>query len=286
MAPGWTDYKKYVQYQTYDITDMLTEGQNAVGAVVGNGWYSGYVSITGNNHYGTDEAFLGKIVLTYADGSVETIGTDTNWQAYLNGPWVETDNQNGETYDARLEVPGWAEPNFKGKGWINTKIATSSSIQTEVKPETVALVAQPEEPVQEIEYLNARFLAKTAEDTYVYDLGQNITSVVRVNVEGEAGTTMKLRFGEMVYKDTNALYTANLRSAKATDYYTLKGDENGETYQPALTFHGFRYFEISGLGYQLAEEDVIGVVIHSKLDRTGYVETNNALVNQLFSNII
>jgi len=286
MAPGWTDYKKYVQYQTYDITDMLQVGDNAIGAVVGNGWYSGYVSITGNNQYGTDEAFLGKIVLTYADGSVETIGTDATWQAYMNGPWVETDNQNGETYDARLEVPGWAEPNFEGKGWIATKIATSSTIQTEVKPESVALVAQPEEPVQEIEYLPARFLAKTGEDTYVYDLGQNISGVIRIHVRGEAGTTMKLRFGEMVYKDTNALYTANLRSAKATDYYTLKGAEEGETYQPALTFHGFRYFEVSGLGYQPAAEDIIGVVIHSKLDRTGYVETNNALVNQLFSNII
>ena len=288
MAPGWTDYKQYVHYQTYDITDMLNDGDNAIGAVVGNGWYSGYVSVTGNNHYGTDEAFIGKIVLTYADGTVETVGTDATWKSYTNGPWVETDNQNGETYDATKEVPGWTEPGLDTKDWTNTKIATSSTIRVDsgMYPESVALVAQTADPVQEIEYLPATFLAKTAEDTYVYDLGQNISGVIRINVKGEAGTTMKLRFGEMVYKDTNALYTANLRSAKATDYYTLKGDENGETYQPTLTFHGFRYFEVSGLGYQPAAEDVIGVVIHSKLDRTGYVETNNELVNKLFSNII
>ncbi len=287
MAPGWTDYYDYVQYQTHDVTNMLTTGANAMGAIVGNGWYSGHVS-TGNrvNIYGTDEAYLSQLVLTYADGTTETVVTDNTWQAFTEGPFVDTCNQNGETYDARLEIDGWAEAGLDTSKWLGTKVATKKNIKTNVNPETIGLVAQPEDPVTVIETMQPKFLAKTGEDTYVYDIGQNISGIVRIKVEGAAGTTLKLRHGEMVYKDTNALYTANLREAKATDYYTLKGTEGGEVYEPTFTFHGFRYFEVSGLGYQPAEEDLEALVIHSQLDRTGYVETNNAMVNQLFSNII
>ncbi len=287
MAPGWTNYHDYIQYQAYDVTNMLSEGSNAMGAIVGNGWYSGHVSTNGGvNKYGVDEAFIGQLVLTYADGSVEKIGTDATWQSYLNGPYVDTCNQNGETYDARLEVPGWANANFDASEWQATKVATIKNIDTEVDTENVALVAQPEDPVRVIEEMPVKFLAKTGEDTYVYDIGQNISGMLRIKVKGEAGTTLKLRHGEMVYEDTNVLYTANLREAKATDYYTLKGDENGEVYEPAFTFHGFRYFEVSGLGYQPADEDITALVVHSQLDRTGWIETSNDLVNQLFSNVV
>ena len=287
MAPGWTNYSDYIQYQTYDVTDMLKAGDNAIGAIVGNGWYSGHVSTYGGVHkYGVDNAFIGKLVLTYADGTTQEVPTDTSWQSYTDGPYVETCNQNGETYDARKEVPGWANAGFDTTDWLTTKVATKQTINTKVDTTKVALVAQPEDPARVIEELPVKFLAKTGEDTYVYDIGQNISGILRINVKGEAGTTLKLRHGEMVYKDTNVLYTANLREAKATDYYTLKGDVNGETYEPSFTFHGFRYFEVSGLGYQPDPADITALVVHSELDRTGWVTTNNDLVNQLFSNVI
>ncbi len=287
MAPGWTNYHEYIQYQTYDVTDMLNEGENAMGAIVGNGWYSGHVSTGGGvNKYGTDEAFIGQLVLTYADGSVEKIGTDATWQSYRKGPYLDTCNQNGETYDARRELPGWANAGYDALAWQTAKVAAQSNITTNVNPQTVALVAQPEEPARVIEELPVTFLAETGTDTYVYDLGQNISGIIRINVRGNAGTTLKLRHGEMVYKDTNVLYTENLREAKATDYYTLKGDPNGETYEPAFTFHGFRYVEVSGLGYQPDASDITALVVHSELERTGWIETNNDLVNQLFSNVV
>ena len=286
MAPGWTNYHDYIQYQTYDVTDMLKSGENAMGAIVGNGWYSGHVSTYGGvNKYGVDEAYIAQLVLTYTDGTVEKIGTDTTWRSYCDGPYVDTCNQNGETYDARKEVANWATTEMDTENWIYTKHATIDSINTEVDTVNVALVAQPEDPAKVIETIQPKFLAKTGEDTYVYDLGQNISGLIRITMDGEAGTTMKMRHGEMVYKDTNVLYTANLREAKATDYYTLKGTGR-ETYEASFTFHGFRYFEVSGLGYQPAEEDLLALVIHSEMDRTGYVETNNELVNQLFSNAV
>lgn len=287
LAPGWTDYTKELQYQVYDVTDMVKPGANAVGAIVGNGWYSGHVSTGGLvNRYGTDEAFLAKLAITYTDGTSEVIVTDTSWRASLDGPYLETCNQNGETYDARKEFPGWDTAAFDDSSWLTVQIADKTTISTLVDPQSIDLIASVQDPVQVTEELPVTFLAEPSKGVYVYDVGQNISGVVRIRVKGNAGTTLRIRHGEMVYKDTGKLYTENLREAKATDTYTLRGDPNGEVYEPAFTFHGFRYIEISGLDYKPDAADITALVVHSKLERTGFVETGNAKINRLFLNAV
>jgi alpha-L-rhamnosidase len=132
LSPGDTDYTKYVMYQTYDITDLLNaSGDNTIGAIVGNGWYADHIA-TSQNIYGTDVAFIGQVEITYDDNTRQIIGTDATWKSTKNGSYVSTDNQNGETYDARKEMSGWSAPNFSDGSWINTKIALKSTINTYV----------------------------------------------------------------------------------------------------------------------------------------------------------
>lgn len=285
LTPGWTDYYAYAQYQTYDITDMLNPGENAVGAIVGNGWYAGNISINGNHKYGVEVAFLAQLVLTYADGKQEIIATDGTWKSTRNSPFLATDNQDGETYDATRELPGWNCPGFSDDDWQGVRVAGEDAFDTKIDLKNLGLVAQADEPVQQTETLLPQAMTEPEPGVYIFDLGQNMTGWVRMHVQGPAGTTVRLRFGEMLQQD-GTLYTANLRSAKATDYYTLKGDPAGEVYEPHFTFHGFRYAELTNYPGKPTLGDVEGIVVGTNLRRTGTIETSDPLVNQLFSNIV
>ncbi|HHV99352.1 MAG TPA: family 78 glycoside hydrolase catalytic domain, partial [Clostridiaceae bacterium] len=296
LAPGWTDYFSYVFYQTYDVTDLINQGENAIGAIVGNGWYSGHVSTgAGNvNKYGVDVAFIGQLEIEYTDGTRQIIATDDTWKSTKNGPFLATDNQDGETYDARREMPGWDKPDFDDSDWNNTKIATKSSINTKVDVEKVSLRAQIDPPVTVTQELTVKSVTEPEPGVYIFDLGQNIAGWARIKVKGPAGTKIRLRYGEMLYDEKyesqghkeGTLYTENLRTAKATDYYILKGDPEGEVYEPRFTFHGFRYIEVTGYPGVPTADDVTGVVVGSDIKPVGYYETSDPLVNQLFSNIV
>ena len=284
MAPGWTDYLNFISYQTYDVTSLLAEGQNAIGAIVGNGWYSGRI-LSKNDIYGKDRAFIGQLEIVYTDGTKDIVSTDTSWKSTMNGPYTADDIYDGETYDAQKEENGWSSPGFDSSGWLKTKAATNSSISTKINLDTVQLTAETEEPIAETQEIRPVSVSNPSSGTYIFDLGQNIAGAARISVCGNAGTKVKIRYGEMLNSD-GTLYTANLRTAKATDYYILKGDAAGETYEPEFTYHGFRYIEITGYPGTPAQEDVTGVVFGTALTRTGDISTSNTLVNQLYSNII
>jgi len=290
LAPGWTEYFDRVDYQTYDVTALLEDGRNAIGAVVGNGWYAGHVGEGPSNYeyYGKDVAFKGQLVITYTDGTEQIVKTDSNWVYSKKSPYLVTDHQNGETYDARYEQPGWNTVGFNDADWKAVNIATSDSINTALDLAHVEWVAQSYEPVRVFKTLKPKTVTKVGEDTYIADMGQNFAGVVTLKATGVKGQTVRLRYGEMLYDENDGelqgrLYTANLRTAHATDYYVFGADGTVE-YTPYFTYHGFRYVEISGLGYAPSVEDIQGVVWSNVSTITSSLDTSSDLVNQIYSN--
>jgi alpha-L-rhamnosidase len=275
FAPGWTDYRKRIQYQVYDVE--VQRGRNALGAILGDGWFCGNVEWRGRQLYGEKPWFLAQLEVTYEDGSTEIVATDGSWRHNF-GPILESDMLMGESYDARKELEGWDLPEFDDRTWMPVEAETV---------EASLLVAMPGPPVKATEEISPvsdpKRIDRWPAPDYLFDLGQNMVGFVRLKVKGDAGTTVRLRFGE-VLDDKGNLYTDNLRSAKQTDYYTLKGDPDGEVWEPRFTFHGFRYVEVRGI-HNLDRESITGVVLHSDTPKTGSFECSDELVNQLQKNI-
>ncbi len=274
LAPGWTDYHKRIQYQAYDVTTLLRQGDNALGAILGPGWYSGYVGFGRNkHHYGAHPRLLAQLSIDYADGASETIASDTSWRG-ATGPIRSSDLLMGEHYDARRELVGWDEPGYDDADWTPVAIAERGA---------TPLVADRAEPVRVAMDLAPVSVARLDVDTQIVDLGQNIAGWVRLRARGAAGTRVVLRHAEILNPD-GTLYTANLRSARATDTYILRG-EGEETFEPRFTFHGFRYVEVTGYPGDLAPAAITGRVVESDMPPAGTFECSNALVNQLQRNI-
>ena len=277
LAPGWTDYTKRIQSQTYDITDLVRKGPNVIGANLGNGWHSGKVGLNWKNVYGTTPALITKIKITYTDDSDEWFTTNSQWRS-APGPRLSADLQDGEAYDARLEQPGWNTPGFDASHWSPVTIVTADSAK---------LVPQPDEPVRATETLTARQRTQPAPGEYVYDLGQNMVGVARIHMTGKKDQTVRIRHAEELYRTgerRGRLYTDNFRTAKVTDTYTFARD-GAVTYRPTFTQHGFRYVEITGLENPPAASDVQGVVLGSDLANTGDLRLSNPMLDQLVRNI-
>lgn len=262
FAPGWTNYRKRIQYQTYDVTDLL-ESRNTLEITVAPGWYSGYLNGDGQNHfYGDKVAAFAELHLWYADGSREIIITDESWSV-TTGPVQNTEFYHGETVDSTA-VPTAPIPAVIFEGMDNSR-----------------LVAQQCEPVRIAEKLAPIALIHTPKGETVLDFGQNLSGVVELTVNGVPGQKIVLRHAEVLDRDGN-FYTKNLRTAKATDIFICAGGE--ETFRPRFTYHGFRYIAVEGL------EEIDLSKIHACVLRSDYAETatfecSNPLVNQLWSNI-
>jgi len=275
LAPGWTDYRRRIAYQTYDVTEWVQEGANALGAALGDGWYAGYIGFENKRaNYGGRLGLLAQLEIEYADGTAQTVATDEQWRG-ATGPLLFSDMLMGEAYDARLERNGWDSPGFDAAGW--------TPVHVEATLPGVALVAQKDPPVRVTEELPARFLTQPLPGSWLFDLGQNMVGWARLRVEGPAGTVIRLRFGEILNPD-GTLYAINLRGAKATDTYILKG-QGVETWEPRFTFHGFRYVEVTGCPGTPTLDAVTGCVLHSDIPKTGTFECDHPLVNQLVQNI-
>lgn len=274
FTPGWTDYGVRIQYQTYDVGAYLQQGGNVIGAILGDGWHSGYLAWAGNRAvYGKQPQLMAQLVIEYEDHSIDTISTDEQWQ-WKTGPILASDIYNGESYDARLEMAGWSEVGFKAEGWQPVKRFAA--------PEAV-LNASASPRVRRIMEISPISVTEQAPGVFIYDLGQNMVGWVRLKVKGPQGTTVTLRFAEVLNTD-GSLYTENLRSARCTDTYTLRGGE-AEVFEPHFTFHGFRYVEITGYPGKPGPDAVTGVVIHSDTPPTGSFECSNPMLNQLQHNI-
>ncbi len=270
--PGWTDYTKRIQYQTFDVTDQLKPGEHTIGAVLGDGWYVGSVGWGGRGQYGRQPMCLVQLEITYKSGKKETVPTGPDWQVGT-GPILASDMMNGETYDARKELANWCMPKAPGQ-WDPARAEALGN---------VPLVSEPSEPVAVWNEIHPKKITRPRPGVLIYDLGQNMVGWARLRVKGKAGDTVQLRFAEVLNPD-GTIYTDNLRTAKATDTYTLKGDGE-EVYEPSFTFHGFRYVEVTGYPGTPGTDAITGVVVGSNMAVTGSFECSNAMVNQLQHNI-
>ncbi len=276
FTPGWTKYQDRLQYQVYDITNYLKAGENAIGAMLGDGWYRGHLAWQDNwGVYGKKLGLLCQIQINYADGSSEMILTDNTWKSTDDGPIVMNSIYNGETYDARKELNGWSTFTFDDSNWKPVNVA-DHGYEELIPTETV--------PVRKIEEIKPLKIWKTPKGTLVADFGQNMVGWIKLKVKGQAGTTITIRHAEVMDK-FGEFYIDNLRSAKATLQYTLKG-QGDETYEPSFTFMGFRYVAIEGFPGELKPENLTGVVIHSDMEPIGTFECSNPLINQLQKNIL
>lgn len=274
FTPGWTDYHKRIYYRTYDVTTMLKDGDNLIGAILGDGWFRGNISILGQNQYGDKLRLLSQLHVEYADGSSEVIASDSSWKASF-GPIILSDMQEGETYDARKELSGWDQANYDDSLWHPV------SSGSEIAP---AIESYPGTPVRQTEMLKTISVKTLPSGDAVFDLGQNFSGWARLKIQGKAGQKITMQFGEML-NDDGSVYTDNLRSAAATDHYLLKG-EGLETWEPHFTFHGFRYVQMSGLETEAKADMVTGIVIHSDAPMSSAFSCSNSMLNQLYSNII
>lgn len=275
LTPGWTSYQKRIQYQTYDVAGLLTQGANALGVTLGDGWYRGTLGFRPRRGFWGDQlALLLQLHIVYADGREQIIGSDEDWRA-STGPIQMAELYHGETYDARLEKPGWDAPGYKAAGW--KKVRTL--------PHTLeTLVAQNGPPVRRIDTLKPVAILTSPAGETIFDFGQNMVGWVRLEVQGEAGQEVVLRHGEVLDADGN-LYTANLRSAKQMIRYTLKGGGT-ELYEPSFTFQGFRYVAVDSFPGTPGVDNLTGIVIHSDMAPTGEFACSHPLLNQLQHNIV
>jgi alpha-L-rhamnosidase len=273
--PGWTDYHLRVPYQAYDVTTLLRQGENVLGAILGDGWFCGFVD-DHRQHWGDRPKLLAKLVVEL-DGADAPflLGTDGKWRT-TTGPILVGDNYDGETYDARLELPGWDEPGYDDGGWEPVqRIGRSLSGRAQIVGTTAP-------PVRRVLELKPTSLTKRADEVCQFDLGQNMVGRVRLRVNAPRGTEITLQFAEILNAD-GSLHTDNLGTAKATDHYICKGGGE-EVYEPRFTFHGFRYVEVTGAA-GLDETAVTGVVLHSDARVGGHFSCSNELVNRLQQNI-
>jgi len=283
FAPGWTDYNKRVYYNIYDVKKLLKSGKNAFSATLSYGWYSGYLgyallvkSPQVRNFYGDVPLVKAQLEISYTDGSKELIVTNDSWKA-SQGALRETDFQHGETYDARLKQDGWDKIDFDDSKWNHAEIYTDS-LSRKVQ-------LHPGNPIKVITTLAPKTIKAKGEGRYIIDFGQNFAGVVQLKVKGTKGDTIVLRYGEKLHLNGD-LMTENLRKARSTDTYILRGDRNGEEWQPQFTSHGFQFVEVSGLRKSPEKNFLTGIVLSSATPDVGKFETDNNMLNQLYSNIV
>jgi alpha-L-rhamnosidase len=275
LAPGWTSYDHQLRYQTFDVTNLVHEGRNTIGAMLGDGWFRGRLSFGGGrrNIYGDRLALLAQLEIGYEDGTTEHIVTDESWRA-ARGPVLSSDLYDGETYDARQERPGWLTSSYDDHDWVGVR-SLARDFST--------LVAPAGPPVRRIELVAPVAITTSPTGRTIIDFGQNLVGRLRLTVRGKEGETITLRHAEVL--EDGELCTRPLRTAQAIDRYTLRGD-GVETWEPRFTFHGFRYAEVEGWPGTLRLDDLRAVVCHSDLERTGWFDCSEPLINQLHENVV
>ena len=272
--PGWTDYAKRVYYRAFDVTGLLQPGKNVWGAVLADGWFCGYIGYEAKrDHYGATPRFRAQLHIEYADGSEEDVVTGPQWKAAA-GPVLAADILKGESYDARLEMPGWDTATFDDRRWSPVDVGAGLSPLIQAHPGPAVLAVQE---------LKAQAITEPKPGVYVLDFGQNFAGVPRLKVRGEPAQRITLRHAERLNPD-GTIYTLNLRSATATDRYICRGG-GVETWIPRFTHHGFQYLEVTGLKQKPGPNDVVGIVLSSDTPAAGEFDCDDPMLNQLCSNI-
>ncbi|MBC7362037.1 MAG: family 78 glycoside hydrolase catalytic domain [Candidatus Aminicenantes bacterium] len=256
LDPGWTTFSKRALYVTHDVTSALHKGKNAIGVILGNGWYK-------------SKALMFQLYIECEDGTLMEIHSDTSWKT-ARGPIIEDSIYNGETYDARLEQPGWDLPDFNDKSWKPAQ---------KVKAPGGVLSAQLMPAIKVVDTIVPLVMTNPAPGVYVFDLGQNISGWAQLRVRGPRGTDVRLRFAELLY-DNGMINQENLRSARAEDHYILKGDGE-EIWEPRFTYHGFRYIEVTGFPGTPKIDSVRGRVVHTAVSPVGNFFCSKQIINDI-----
>jgi alpha-L-rhamnosidase len=275
LSPGTTEYPKRVLYVTHDVTDKIKDGENALGAILGNGRYYSMRSkvYAGMPHYGFPKLLL-NLHVEYDDGSIQEIVSDDSWRLTADGPILANNEYDGEEYDARKEFADWSQAGFDDSKWQAAELVDV--------PEGV-VAAQMIEPIRVVETLHPVKITEPKPGVTIFDMGQNMVGWCQLKVQGPAGTKVALRHAETINPD-GTLYLANLRGAKVTDVYALKGGGT-ETWEPRFTYHGFRYVEVTGFPGKPTLDTLSGRVVHDDLEVVGQFVCSNNLLNQIYKNV-
>lgn len=275
LAEAPTDYTQSVKYNTFNVTDDVKQGNNAIGVVLGNGRFFTMrpkYKPKKIKEFGFPKMLL-QMEITYQDGSKKTIISDDSWKFTADGP-IRTNNEyDGEEYNATKEFPGWNKTGFDDGKWLRPQLVASPRGRID---------AQMNQPIKVMATIKPINIVKLASGQWILDMGQNMAGWVQMKVKGNRGDKVTLRYAETL-KDDGTLFTANLRDAKVTDIYTLKG-EGEEIWHPVFVFHGFRYVEISGYPGIPTVDDFEGQVVYDDMATTGQFETSNQLINQIYKN--
>jgi alpha-L-rhamnosidase len=272
LTPGFTDFNKRVLYQVYDVTQSIAKGDNAIGVILGDGWFGSGLTWVGQHFYKGPDRLRAQVELHFTNGTSETIASDESWTA-SQSPIQSSDIYEGENYDARLEQSGWSKAKFGATTWASAKIGANSS---------ALLTSEIDAPPQVTAELKPKTVTPLPHNTYVFDMQQNMVGWARLSVSGAAGTRVRLRFAERLNPD-GSIYTENLRNASATDIYVLNG-RGTETYSPLFTFHGFRYVEVSGFPGTPTLDAITGEVVSSVSgEPTATLSTSSDLLNRMWS---
>ncbi len=275
FTPGWTTYGKRLQYQVYDVTKQVQNGRNAIGAILGDGWYRGSLAWSDNwGIYGKKLGLFAQMRIDYTDGSSTLITTDDSWKASNDGPIVKNGLYFGENYDATKNLTGWNKVGYDDSNWKKVSIGNYE----------FKLVASEGAEIRKIEEIKPVKIFKSPSGRLLVDMGQNMVGWIRLKVNGPKGTEITINHAEVLDKD-GEFYTENLRAAECELKYTLAGTGE-EIYEPRFTFMGFRFIEVIGFPGTLTEDNITGVVIHSDMQATGRYESSEPLLNQLQHNII
>ncbi|MFC2136963.1 family 78 glycoside hydrolase catalytic domain [Bacteroidota bacterium] len=276
LSPSPTDFTKNVKYNTYDVTNLLRNGGNAVWVILGNGRYftmrQNYKPYKIKN-FGFPK-LLFQLEIEYSDGSSKIIKTDNSWKGTANGPIISNNEYDGEEYDARKEMPGWNKTGFNDKNWLDAVYVQEPGGEYE---------AQMNENMKIMDAIYPISITKINNDKYILDMGQNMVGWISFKAKGERGKKIKFRFAEKL-KENGELFTTNLRDAKVTDIYTFKGTGEAETWEPKFVYHGFRYIEITNFPGIPTINDFVGKVIYDDINTTGKFETSNLILNQIYKN--
>lgn len=260
LDPSYTSFGKRALYSAYDVTDMLRQGANAVGATLGRGWYK------------EPPRLMLQLNIEFSDGTRTGVTTGQEWKR-SEGPIREDSLYHGEVYDARLEQSGWDAPGFDDSAWLEVQAAPSPAENLSV---------QTIQPIRVVETLKPNSVTSPKEGIWVYDFGQNFSGWCRLKVSGPAGSEVSLKHAELLNAD-GTVNQLNLRSARATDKYVLKG-QGAEVWEPRFTYHGFRYVQIEGYPGKPGLDAIEGRVVHTGIDFTGRFESSNPLINQIHTN--
>jgi len=274
LTPGWTSYNKRLQYQAYDVTGLVQEGKNAIGAELGSGWYRGFIGYNPKpGLYGNDIALLFQLEVTYTDGTKETIVSDDSWKS-STGPVRFAEIYYGATIDDRMQQKDWSTTNFDDKNWSGVTVKDFAKN---------TLVATYNEPVRKHETFKPIKIFTTPKGEKVIDFGQNLVGWVQMKVTGNAGNKITISHAEVIDKAGN-FYTDNLRTARSQDVYILKGGGE-ETFEPQFTWQGFRFIKVEGYPGDLKPENFTAIALYSDMTPTGTFSCSNTLINQLQHNI-